>query len=147
MSNSAWVWTIVIVIIVIIGLMFMFGKSSSKPPIEMPSQGSSPVNVVQPSTEPSITPLPEASASPTEQTSSNVTISNFAFAPATLTVNAGTTVTWTNQDSVQHNIKGSTFTSGPLKTGDTYQFTFKTPGTFNYICIIHPTMKGAVIVQ
>ena len=80
-----------------------------------------------------------------------VTISNFAFSPASITVKLGTTVTWTNQDQDAHTV---TFKSGPdggqgsqpLQMGDTYKHTFGTAGTIGYICSIHPFMKGTVLV-
>lgn len=78
---------------------------------------------------------------------SNVTIKNFAFSPATITVKAGTTVVWTNEDSATHTVNSATFNSGNLGTGQTFSQTFSTPGTFNYSCGIHPSMKGVVIVQ
>jgi plastocyanin len=93
-------------------------------------------------------PVP-ASTSPQNNatTGSAVMIQNFAFSPATLTVKAGTTVTWTNNDSATHTIKSDTFNSSNLSTGDKFQFTFTVPGTFNYSCGIHPSMHGVIIVQ
>jgi len=76
-----------------------------------------------------------------------VNISNFAFEPSTITVTAGTTVTWTNQDSVAHTVVSDTFKSGNLSQGQAFQFKFDTKGTYNYSCSIHPTMKGTVIVE
>ncbi|MFA5107700.1 MAG: cupredoxin family copper-binding protein [Patescibacteria group bacterium] len=80
-------------------------------------------------------------------TGNSVTISNFAFSPATLTVTAGTAVTWVNNDSVTHTVTASAFNSGDLAPGQTYTFTFSTPGTYAYSCSIHPTMTGTIIVQ
>ena len=76
-----------------------------------------------------------------------VIINNFAFQPATLMVKSGTTVTWENQDSVGHNIKSDTFNSQILQTGDKFQFTFNTKGTFNYSCGIHPSMTAVIVVE
>ena len=79
-----------------------------------------------------------------------VTIANFAFAPATVTVKAGGTVTWTNTDSATHTVKWSDGAagSGPLTSGGaSYTRTFATPGTFAYACGIHPSMKGAIVVE
>jgi plastocyanin len=85
----------------------------------------------------------------------NITIKEFAFSPASVTVPAGTTVTWTNQDSVPHTIvndfnplfsQGAMFTSSQLQTGQSFSFTFKDPGTFGYHCGIHTYMKGTVTV-
>jgi len=84
------------------------------------------------------------SAPPTH--TNQVSITNFAFAPASINVAAGTTVTWTNGDSVQHDISASGFTSPVLNQGDTYSHTFSQPGTYTYICSIHPFMHGTVVV-
>lgn len=78
-----------------------------------------------------------------------VTIADMAFAPAKITVKKGTTVTWTNQDSVAHNVI-TTGGQGPksknLEKGASYSFTFDTVGTFDYECTIHPSMTGTVTV-
>ena len=83
----------------------------------------------------------------TASQTNTVTIQNFAFNPATLTVKAGTTVTWTNKDSTTHKIKSDTFNSGDLNQNDTFQFQFNNTGTFNYSCAIHPSMTGQIIVE
>nr|WP_297625026.1 cupredoxin family copper-binding protein [Nocardia sp.] len=77
-----------------------------------------------------------------------VTITNFAFTPATLTVPVGTTVTWTNRDEEPHNISPAAggFKSPNMGTGATYTFTFTKAGTFAYVCSIHPFMHGTVVV-
>lgn len=81
-----------------------------------------------------------------------VTMKNFAFNPATLTVKPGTVVTWVNQDSAPHTVVSdagdpAAFSSGQLSTGGTYTVTFTTTGTYGYHCTIHPSMTGTVIVQ
>lgn len=76
-----------------------------------------------------------------------VVIQNFAFNPPVLTVSAGTTVTWTNQDSATHRIKSDTFNSQDLVKGDSYSFMFDTPGSYEYTCAIHPSMKGTITVN
>jgi len=78
-----------------------------------------------------------------------VKIDNFTFAPATLTVTAGTTVTWKNEDDSPHRIgdKNGTFKSAALDTDDTFSHTFAAPGEYPYICTIHPYMAGKIIVK
>jgi plastocyanin len=79
-----------------------------------------------------------------------VSIDNFTFTPAKLTVKAGTTITWTNQDDIPHGIAASdnAFTrSKALDTNDSFSFTFTTPGTYQYFCYIHPHMVGTVVVE
>jgi plastocyanin len=77
-----------------------------------------------------------------------ITIQNMAFSPATLTVTAGTTVTWTNKDAIAHSVTSDTglFDSGSVSGNGTYSYTFSTVGTFAYHCSIHTTMKAQVIV-
>ena len=71
-----------------------------------------------------------------------VTIKDYAFTPATLTVPAGTTVTWTNNDPVPHTATASdgSFDSGNLNPGQSFSFTFATPGSFSYVCQYHAGM-------
>jgi amicyanin len=79
-----------------------------------------------------------------------VAIENFTFNPPTLTVKAGTTITWTNKDDIPHGIASSSnaFTrSKALDTDDSFSFTFTTPGTYQYFCYIHPHMVGTVVVE
>jgi amicyanin len=77
-----------------------------------------------------------------------VNIADFKFNPATLTVAAGTSVTWTNQDEEPHTIaaKDGSFHSPGMDAHGSYSFTFTTPGTYDYICSIHPFMTGTVVV-
>ena len=79
-----------------------------------------------------------------------VKIDNFSYAPSTLTVRTGTTVTWVNQDDVPHNIvstEGNTLKSSLLDTDQKFAYTFDKAGTYRYHCFIHPQMLGTVIVQ
>ena len=81
----------------------------------------------------------------------DVEVANFAFTPSSLTVKAGTTVTWHfDQPSAPHNVvdlaNPPVFNSGTPKGTGTYSFTFTTPGTYNYVCQVHPNMHGTVIV-
>lgn len=84
-----------------------------------------------------------------------VTIQNFAFNPASITVTKGTTVTWVNEDTANHQIvndaqgsiaQGALFTSDSLPNGARYSFKFDNPGTYSYHCSIHPSMMATVIV-
>ena len=86
---------------------------------------------------------------PVAAASQQVAIYNYKFGPDTLTVPAGTTVTWVNKDEVPHTVMSSDkrFTSsGALDTGDSYSYTFATPGSYEYFCTLHPFMKGKVVV-
>lgn len=87
--------------------------------------------------------MPDVSAA-----SEAVTIQNFAFSPATVTIKVGTTLTWTNRDQDPHTVSATSgaFHSPTLSTGQSYQYTFTTPGRFDYLCTIHPFMTGTVVV-
>lgn len=80
--------------------------------------------------------------------SASVSIQNFAFAPGTIQVAAGTTVTWTNNDQTTHTVTADdgSFDSGDVAPGGTFSMTFNTPGTFAYHCKIHPFMTASVVV-
>jgi plastocyanin len=78
-----------------------------------------------------------------------VKISNFTFGPQALTVSAGTTVTWINEDDTPHTVTAvdKSFRSKPLDTGDRYSFTFAKPGEYAYFCSLHPMMTAKVVVK
>jgi amicyanin len=80
-----------------------------------------------------------------------VKIDNFSFAPATIMVSAGTTVTWTNRDDIPHTVvstdEAKAFKSKVLDTDEKFSFTFAKAGTYPYFCSIHPKMTGKVVVQ
>ena len=82
-------------------------------------------------------------------TDAEVDIDQFTFLPQRITVKAGTTVTWINEDDVPHTIVSSSkvFKSKALDTADNFSFTFTTPGTYDYFCSLHPHMTGAVVVE
>ena len=81
-------------------------------------------------------------------TPTSVTIADFEFAPPDLSVATGATVTWANNDPLEHSVVAAdgTFTSEPLDNGAMFQFTFDAAGQFDYVCGIHPTMSGTVTV-
>ena len=79
-----------------------------------------------------------------------IKIDNFSFGPATITIAAGSTVTWTNNDDVPHVVTSDDnkmFKSKALDTDDHFSFTFTKPGTYNYYCAIHPKMTAKIVVQ
>lgn len=121
--NKTMIGVIVVVLVLLVGYIVV--KNSYAPSSNQSSQ-TAPSQTVAPNT---------------------VVIKNFSFQPSDVTVKAGSTVTWTNEDDATHTIKSSGFNSQELKKGDTFQFTFNTAGTFTYNCGIHPTMVGTVIVE
>jgi len=74
---------------------------------------------------------------------------DFMFAPAALTVKAGSTVTWTNHDDEPHTVVSDTglFRSAALDTNESFSFKFDKPGTYHYACSIHPRMVGTITVE
>ena len=73
---------------------------------------------------------------------------NYTYQPANMQVRVGTTVTWTNQDSVPHSVtfKNGMRDSGLLTQGQSFSYTFNTPGTYQYYCTVHPYMVATVNV-
>jgi cupredoxin-like protein len=105
-----------------------------------------------------ITPTTPSAAPPpvTAGVSSSITIpsgaeflGNRAFSPADLTIDAGTTVTWTNTDRTSHTSTSNAtgWNSGTIAPGGQFSFTFAAAGTFPYHCSIHPGMTGTVVVR
>ena len=83
------------------------------------------------------------------QDANTIVMKNFDFSPMMLTVKVGTTVTWKNMDGEPHTVVSpdGAFRSHALDQGDTFTFKFDTPGTYKYICSIHPKMMAAIVVQ
>jgi plastocyanin len=78
----------------------------------------------------------------------SVAIQNNAFSPKELSISVGDTVTWTNNDSMLHDVDIDNLPKSPeMHQGETFTQTFDKPGTYNYDCDIHPFMKGNVIVK
>jgi plastocyanin len=79
-----------------------------------------------------------------------VSMKDIEFDPAEVTVDAGATVTWVNDDSVGHDVTADDFKSGDpgaMQNGDTFEHTFEEAGTFDYVCTVHPGMEGSVTVK
>jgi plastocyanin len=93
-----------------------------------------------------ITVLHAASAAPPE--SGKIVIKDFMFRPMAVTIAAGSTVTWTNQDDEPHTVVSDTglFRTAAMDTGDAFSFKFDKPGTYHFTCSIHPRMVGSIIV-
>ncbi len=94
-------------------------------------------------------PAPVPAVGPAVGVPVAVSIVNFKFTPATVTVKAGTTVTWTNRDAIGHTVNfhaNGINSPSILNQGDKFSHTFSTPGTYAYICDIHPFMHGTIVV-
>jgi plastocyanin len=89
-----------------------------------------------------------STSAPTNQNPQTYTINiqNNTFNPSSVQIAVGGTVKWVNMDSVKHEPKGRIFDSGPLEQNGTFEYTFKSAGTYNYQCAIHPSMLGTIKV-
>jgi len=78
-------------------------------------------------------------------------IKSIAFQPNRIEITAGTTVAWTNNDAVEHTVTAvdRSFDSGNMEPGPgaIWRHTFTKPGTYQFFCVVHPFMKGVVIVK
>ena len=81
--------------------------------------------------------------------STRVVIKDFMFAPVALTVKAGSVVSWTNQDNEPHTVASDAgvFRSRALDTNESFSFKFDQPGTYRFLCSIHPYMVGTITVE
>lgn len=88
--------------------------------------------------EPSTTPVPDA-----------ILMAGRAFRPRAVTIDAGTTLRWRNDDDREHTVtaRDGGFNSGVMGTGESWTKRFPTPGTFAYLCAIHPEMTGTITVR
>ena len=79
----------------------------------------------------------------------DVSIKARAFTPATLKIKKGESVTWKNKDDADHTVDADdgSFSSGTIKSGKTFQHTFKKAGKYSYSCHLHPRMKGTIVVE
>ncbi len=93
-----------------------------------------------------VTSTPAKAGSPA---SSQIVIKDFMFTPMSLTVKAGSSVTWTNKDDEPHSVVSDTglFRSGAVDTDEIFSFKFDKPGTYHFTCSIHPRMVGTIIVE
>jgi len=82
-----------------------------------------------------------------EKTITTVIIKNFAFEPAIVTISAGDTLLFVNEDSAPHTATADAFNTDRLNVGESASIAITSAGTYEYICAIHPSMKGTVIVE
>lgn len=131
--------------IVLIGGAVLFLGRQSYSPAPTPT----PTETVQGDPSPTETIQSEEGATEGEVMETSIEIKNFAFGPKTLTIKKGTTVTWTNQDSVAHTATSDDggFDTGLLAKGESGSVTFDEAGTYSYHCTPHPNMKATVVVE
>ncbi|GHE83898.1 hypothetical protein GCM10017786_13960 [Amycolatopsis deserti] len=90
-------------------------------------------------------------APPAGAASQAVMMEGYAYSPSSLTVRVGDTVTWTNHDQAPHDVVTTSapvaFKSAMLSQGQSWSYTFTTPGTYSYYCSVHPDMRATIVVQ
>ena len=90
----------------------------------------------------------EQSSAVEASSAATIEINNFKLIPDTVTIKRGGTVTWVQKDSIAHTVAITDIPESPsLNKGDTWSYTFDKTGNYNYICSIHPSMKGRIIVK
>jgi plastocyanin len=96
-----------------------------------------------------VVPAPATPVASPVAGAATVRIANLAFEPSTITIPAGGTVTWRNDDVTPHTVTAldGAFDSGTFDPGASFSWTFPGPGTFAYQCLLHPTMQGSVVVE
>ncbi len=155
--NKNLIISIITGVVVVGGVIWYFNSNSNYVPVPpestMPQMPPSP-QTAEPSTPPVPPPAPPTGINGSVHVyvgSVSVAIvnSSVGYSPSNITVKKGTTVTWTNQDTIKHNVmsdSGSTLSSPYLAKGESWSYTFNTVGTFSYHCVPHPWMKGTVTV-
>lgn len=156
----------------LLGLTACGGAATTTAPATMAPQATTPPTIAatsapMPSAMPMPTEPPSATTAPTAQPTTqattaaappsemvDATIKLFAFNPSPLTIKAGTQVTWTNEDDIEHSVTAGTpptasgaFDSGFFVKGESFKFTFSQPGTYSYFCMRHNSMVGVVQVN
>jgi plastocyanin len=96
---------------------------------------------------PTTTAAAPAPAVPVGSGPRTVTIADYRYGPATLTVRAGTRVTWRNRDASPHTASAAGLDTGTLTQGGSRTLALRTPGTYRYVCQFHPYMHGTVVVR
>jgi len=150
---------IILGVIVAVGLIYLGMKSIYSSPVDttssvftdggsasstIPTSSSglplgTPANLVPPS--PTVLPSPES------ESGQVVSINNLKFSPAILKVQQGSTVIFTNNDTVAHTVTAVSFDSGTIQPNKSFSHVFSQKGTFTYKCTLHPTMTGTIIVE
>ncbi len=172
--NNKLIFLIGIGILILGGTVLIFTATSPTPPAPVATQVQgtpgtpTPAPAPQPVPEPTPTPTPVQTPAPTptpteppihgtpivakptpEAPQTNaITIKDYAFSPATLTIKKGTTITWTNQDIAKHTVTGDS--GGPSSEffgkGKSYSYTFTKAGSYPYHCEPHPYMTATIVV-
>jgi plastocyanin len=134
-SRMRWTPTVAAMLLVVLGVAGCSGSQSGMPAIAKASAAT-----------PAVGTMPRNASAAVHV----IAIKDFAFEPATLSISAGSKVTWTNRDEEPHLVVSADaqFHASPaLDTDDSYAAVFAKPGTYTYFCSIHPHMVGKIIVK
>ena len=125
-----------------------FAASTACPAAPSATASPSASHTPSPSAASEESPKATEEASPTGA-ACTVDIKDFAFNPGEIEIAVGTTVTWMNNDTVPHTATATdgTFDSSILDPGSSFSYTFDKPGSYAYACLIHPKMKGTIVVR
>ncbi|MDD4988851.1 MAG: cupredoxin family copper-binding protein [Candidatus Pacebacteria bacterium] len=144
-SMKNFIIVLVVLVIVVVGVYYLvFNNQGGSQNVYAPTESA--MTQATPTESSVATVAPTGASAPADM---SVSISGFKFNPAQLTVKAGTKVTWTNQDSVPHTVTSDSenvLNSPRLSQGQSFSFTFTTPGTYAYHCEVHPMMRATVVV-
>ncbi len=125
-----------IFVLAVLGIIAWLGFRMTQKPAEAPT-----------TTNQITTPTVDNNKIPSQVETTNITIKNFAFSPVEVKIKPGAKVVWTNQDNAPHRIEIATGEkSSSLSQGDNFESVFNKAGEYVYICGIHPSMKGKIIV-
>jgi plastocyanin len=158
MRTKAWLLGLLLLLPALVACGASAAPSAATPSGALPATATSAPTALAsqaPTQAPTEPPMQTPTAQPAEGGATvDVSMKNIRFSPPQITVKAGTTVIWTNDDTVGHTVTSGTrgnpsglFDSGDVPAGGTFSFTFTEPGTYNYYCKIHPGMDGVVIVE
>lgn len=129
---------VVVIVLIVVGVFIFKSRVYTAYTVNPTTSGGGQYVPVNP-----ITPTVSA-----PETDNRIIIENFAFNPAEVKIKVGDKVVWTNKDSVPHRIEIAGDIKSPnLSKNNTFEFTFTKAGEFSYICGIHPSMKGRVVVS
>ncbi len=139
--------------LLLLSLVFLLLPSQSyaqQMPFLLTAGGSAAQPMPQAQQMPSMNPQGLYQSQQPQQQPNTISIQNYQYSPAQMTVGVGTTVTWINKDSVSHTATSDNgpaqFDSGTIATNQSYSYTFTMPGTYTYHCTIHPNMKATITV-
>lgn len=145
-SNQSLVAVLVVALLIVGGFWYMSMNQKTLNPSPTPISESA--VIVVPSTSPTTATGSPATSAAMKKEENLVSMSKNTFAPSTLSVKVGETVTWVNNDTWDHNVTSddNTFVSPTMKAGAKYSYTFTKEGMYDYACTLHVGMKGKIVV-